>query len=43
MSKEQQAGMVPWWRRIPEDWWAVICGATLIALVMLGVISGVPW
>lgn len=43
VKSEQQARVVPWWRRISEDWWAVICGATLIALVMLGVIVGVPW
>ena len=43
VKPEQQARVVPWWRRISEDWWAVICGATLIALVMLGVIAGVPW
>ncbi len=33
----------PWWRRIGEDWWSVIVGGGLIALVMLGVIRGIPW
>lgn len=43
MSVEQQAAPLPWWRRISEDWWSVIIGGALIGLVLLGVISGVPW
>ena len=33
----------PWQRRISEDWWSVIIGMALIALVAAGVISSVPW
>lgn len=29
--------------RISEDWWAVILGFLLIALVLLGVLGPVPW
>lgn len=43
MSAEEQPAVLPWWRRISEDWWAVIIGSALIALVGLGVIAGVPW
>lgn len=28
---------------LSEDWWAVIIGFLLIALVLLGVLSHVPW
>jgi hypothetical protein len=31
------------WHRISEDWWSVIIGLLLIALVVAGVISSVPW
>ncbi len=30
-------------RRISEDWWAVILALLLIALVLSGVLSPVPW
>lgn len=29
--------------RLGEDWWAVIIGLLLIALVLLGILSPVPW
>lgn len=29
--------------RISEDWWAVIIGLGLAAMVWLGVITRVPW
>lgn len=29
--------------RLGEDWWAVIIGFLLIALVLLGVLGPVPW
>jgi hypothetical protein len=29
--------------RIGEDWWAVIVGLTLIALVVLGILGPIPW
>ncbi len=43
MATEGPAAAAPAWRRISEDWWAVIIGSTLILLVGLGAISGVPW
>jgi hypothetical protein len=43
MSAEERPATLPWWRQITEDWWAVIIGAALIVLVLLGVVSGVPW
>ncbi|HEU4326547.1 MAG TPA: hypothetical protein VFS21_25620 [Roseiflexaceae bacterium] len=41
MSAEERPAV--WWRRIGEDWLSVIVGSALIVLVLLGVISGVPW
>lgn len=29
--------------RIGEDWWSVIVGLALIALVYLGILVRVPW
>ncbi len=29
--------------RIGEDWWSVIVGLALIALVYLGILTRVPW
>lgn len=29
--------------RLSEDWWAVIVGLALIALVYLGILARVPW
>lgn len=29
--------------RIGEDWWSVIAGLALIALVYLGILARVPW
>lgn len=33
----------PWWRHINEDWWSVIVGLALVALVSAGIITSVPW
>jgi hypothetical protein len=29
--------------RMSRDWWAVLLAALAVALVKLGVVSGVPW
>jgi hypothetical protein len=34
---------MPWWKRLGEDWWSVIIGLVLIALVYVGVLGSVPW
>ncbi len=32
-----------WFSRISEDWWAVIVGFILIALVVMGILGSIPW
>jgi hypothetical protein len=29
--------------RMSRDWWAVLLAAVAVALVKLGIVSGVPW
>jgi hypothetical protein len=31
------------WNTIGEDWWSVIVGLGLVFLVLVGVITSVPW
>lgn len=40
---EEQAAHPTWWQRISEDWWSVIIGSSLIVLVLLGLLAGIPW
>jgi hypothetical protein len=48
MSRQNKRGASmhtnqPLWKRISEDWWSVIIGLGLIALVAANVIKSVPW
>jgi len=43
MSDKGQSTKMSWWNKVSEDWWAVILGFLLIALVYLGLLGQVPW
>lgn len=30
-------------RKVSLDWWATICAFAITALVLLGIIPGLPW
>jgi hypothetical protein len=43
MTTEDRSPQPTWWRRIGEDWWAVIVGVLLMLLVYLDLVAGIPW
>ncbi len=43
MSDNPTQQQKPILSRISEDWWAVIVGFALIALVYLGLLVKIPW
>jgi hypothetical protein len=39
---EMQPNKKHWWD-LGEDWWSVVIGLAVVALVWIGVIGSVPW
>jgi hypothetical protein len=34
---------IAWYRRVGEDWWATIIGLILVTLILVRLLSSIPW